>query len=509
MFFHCNSLDKKEEIKNLYINQASKEEIKKDSHICKKEIQDNGGELLDYKDWKKNVIKPIFHKLSQNWIGHFQINNNFIHIVDSNQANAVTCGLSGEFIFYKGLLELINSKCKNKLSCQKDYIAPLISHELAHYYYMHPIILQRLKEKQLSESQYKNKRIMIEYLADEYSFVILKDSKFFNDASDDTILDKIITSLKLMNQDDSFVKELIHSIKKTIRILLSYTKTHPSIKQRIQNLQSNREKVFNKTKELLKNFQIVKNSVRTAQNQKKLEECIRFFENRIESLDILWIKAVAYHKLWSFSASLSYLKFKPIIDVPFLGEGSLLTDKPTINKGKKLYYQKAKQYYQRLDKLKITKVDLKLKSNYALLLTYSDIYFGYKDVKRDKRKAIVYSKQAIVKSDKNLELYNNYAIVLYVNGRKEKALKIFENLYKKKNKFSSTSYRDQTYIADQSRVPILNYCLALYYTNMKNLTPVRQKILKIVSQEDFICDKRSNVSNEWEKFLCSKIRENL
>jgi hypothetical protein len=359
--------------------------------------------VVDYNDWNP-ILYKVFKKLAPGSKISF-------YIVKQDSFNMAFFP-ENEFLIHTGTLDILDREllrldsefsflrtCSDKNYCRELMIAPIIAHELSHFFQEDH---KKLKEKfvkygNLSEKDFSEKILFFkrerEFAADIFAASLLSRYKY----KPELILFPI-KILKQINQEKN---------KNPKNRIDYYLKSHPSPNERLASL--DKRDSYKNLKELENAFHLITNGNSLDTLKYALSIIERKLENFPENLELKRARVTAMHRYWMYTATLPDLKFVAEIDQPLFSDSeefNTLKGTKKIPGDENLYKQTLSKYVELYEKLKF--IDFGFVSNYAVLLIYSDR-------EEDKKKAMELALEAF-KKIKSVKTLNNLAMVSILNG---------------------------------------------------------------------------------------------
>ncbi len=376
-------------------------------------IQQSGGPVSPA-EWK-DPLDSAFIKLSAK-SGHAPFNIQYC-ILKNDAFNAMALP-GGQFFIFSGTLRELNEWAWK--ACEADgeegrprgidyyrerAVAPLIAHEMAHYYNRHQFQSIRKMWAQEGKNMDSVAINMLEYsrehefVADMTGCLLLKQAGY-----DTASMVNLLTFLNDLTQKN---------LEKGVSIA-NYLSSHPSGHARLANLEGG-DKAFHAwaagMEQAFENIQFGRN----------LNESIATIEKSLQKYpdNIYFLKAIAVgrHKLWLSTVGLKDQKLKAVIGLPGFRDNMVISARTTRGSGtpgNKIYYTNAIAAYE---KVISQAFDPEFQSNYATLLCYS-----IEDV--DAKKALKLAAEA-AKSMQTFGTLSNFALVCYMNNINEDARKLY------------------------------------------------------------------------------------
>ncbi len=378
----------------------------------KKYIEENPAISIS-KEWKEcldSVFKKLIHSSGNKY---FQPEYS---VIDKQSLNAFAFP-GGQFIFHKGLFTQLDAEIKTQENpkdattwkkMRENYLAPIIGHELAHYYNNHSFKAFKNLFSSSQKGSSKNLELLrfdqeLELDADFTGLLLIQKSGY-----NPSYFVKI---LKLLNA--SYQKDLKSGEK-----INPYFETHPSPNERLSKIDSNQKELFQLLSSLEKAYADI-------QMNQKLEQAFRVIEKALneypDSLEFLKAQAVAKHKIWLTTVPIADQKMKSIVELPSFRDELLANPETKKAITKKIpgdinKFQEAIKAYRKIE----DPSDPWLLSNFATLIAYSE-------KKSDEESAIQMAKKAF-QLQKNIQTINNLAVVLYLCNKPEQAIGILSTM---------------------------------------------------------------------------------
>lgn len=364
------------------------------------------------REWEP-ILKKVFRKLIQASLQpSFQPTYS---IVNQSSLNAMAFP-GGQFVFHKGLFQSLDERIKSKENPQtskewalyrENYLAPVIAHELSHYYNDHSF----KAFKNIFDAERTGKRNLemlrfdqeIELEADLGGLILLQKSGYNPEY--------FVKVLQIMN--DNYQES-----KKNGKKINPYFQTHPSPNARLAKVSSNQKEFFL----LMASLERAYADIQMGQN---LEHARTILERALSeypgSKDLLKADAVALHKIWLETVPLAEQKLKSILELPSFRDAMVasIDKKKAVTKkipGDPRKFRKAVNAYKKIELMS----DFWLVSNFATLLAYSDD-------SKDEQNALELGKLAF-DMQKNIQTINNLGVVFFLCGKKEEAKQIFSTM---------------------------------------------------------------------------------
>ncbi len=298
--------------------------------------------------------------------------------------------------------------CTDKNSCREMLIAPIIAHELSHYFQEDS---KRLKEKY---ADYKN------LPEDDFSERILafkREREFAADTFAASLLAKHKYKPELILLPIKILKQINQERNKNPKERIDYyLKSHPSPNERLAHLDT--KESYKNLQELEKAFHLIANGTDRDTLKYALSIIERQLLNFPENLELERARVTALHRYWMYTATPSDLKYIAVIDQPLFSDAEEFNTSKGAKKipGDENVYRKTLSLYQELfDKLKL--LDFGFVSNYAILLAYSD--------DEDNRKKSLALALDAFKNTKTFKTFNNLGVVYALNNQIVDGIKTF------------------------------------------------------------------------------------
>ena len=370
------------------------------------------GIVSDYKGWN-TILVETFRKLAPE-------SKVSIFILKKNSFNMVFIP-ENYFLIHTDTLDILDKElpnlktditslknCSDKNSCRELMIAPIIAHELAHYFQEDHVKLKlKMAEYGSMPEKEKSDKILVfkrerEFAADTFAASLLASHHYDSELS---ILP--IKILKQINQDRN---------KNPNERIDYYLKSHPSPNERLSNLIGN--ETYRNLEELEKAFHLIA----TATNKNTLKYAISLIENQLknfpDNIELKRARVTAMHRYWMYTATPAELKFVAVIDQPLFSDSEEFNRKKGTNKipgDEKIYKETLSLYIELYEKL--NGIDFGFISNYSVLLAYSD----REDNKKKSLELAMYAFQ----NSKTFKTLNNLGIVYGLNNQLVIGIKSF------------------------------------------------------------------------------------
>ena len=377
-------------------------------------IKNSGGDIKDHNGWRE-IISSTFRTLSEK-SGHeaFPI---VYSILKNNDFNAFAFP-SGQFVIHTGTLDTLDKEIgtlpeKEKSITRTNYMAAILSHELAHYYNSHTF--NAVKKALDSNGVVSPKTIQFqqddEIDADTTAYLLMKKAGY-----DTNYLMKI---LKILN---NIRQESLEASRNTLNKSNVYFSTHPSPHERMAHMEGEEKELHKFAASMEKIYSDVQLGKNLEGAVNALKKALIKYEDNPELLKIL---AIAYHKLWEKSVTYKDLQVKSILDVPafrdkmiFVGGESKKSAVKKIPGDKNMYY-KALEAYKKVYNISPENYFL---SNYSVLLSYGES-------EKDEREAIEIAEN-LFKKNVGIQFANNLGVVYLIARKPKESLDHFRALGK-------------------------------------------------------------------------------
>ncbi len=374
-------------------------------------VKENG--VVSDPQWEEAISASFLRLISGSGERGFNVNYAIINDPTFNAA----CFGGGEFVINKGALTALDKTIEKQLASKsgeniqelrENIIAPIIAHELGHYFNRHQfkaykkgmeMLVSSPKESDIKNLQYS---VTNEYEADYTGYVLLQKAGYNPDS--------MLVILEYMN---ALFQE---GLKKATTIDANqYFSTHPSPHKRLAKMESSKQEYHQFASELEQAFDDVQIGINLDNAISFLDKADRKFPG---NLYIKKERAVALHKLWLTTVSIEEQQLRGIIDSPaFRDEMVFKTEKRQGRgleiPGNKEFYNKALTAYMNIYK---QTADPAFFSNLALLLMFSP-------EREQKILAVELAKKAAVETNR-IDLASNLAVVLYMIGERKVSLEI-------------------------------------------------------------------------------------
>ena len=348
-------------------------------------------EIKDYKNWRK-TIQTVFQKLKAN-SGNANFELHFAILKDVSFNAFAFPG--GQFIIHSGLLDELDRMIVKDTGSKPEsteffkyreaYFAPVIGHELGHYYNRHSFksYLSKIENKKSDDENEENRNLELD--ADISGILLLQKSGY-----DIKYFTHILKYLNELRQ-----KELSAGGKS-----IPYFQTHPSPHERLSQINTEHKDLHAWAAKMEYVFADIQISRKLDNAVKELDDALNTYP---DNLDFQKAKAVALHKIWLESALLEDLKLKSIVDLPSFRDNMVFDKKAQKSLTKKIpgdraKFNKALTAYRNLMK---ENKEPWFVSNFAVILVYSP-------EKQDEANAIKLAKSAF-KADASIQTLNNLA----------------------------------------------------------------------------------------------------
>jgi Zn-dependent protease with chaperone function len=444
--------------------------------------------MVDPDEWKE-PLEAAFLRLSR-FSGEkgFHIQYAVLNTGDFNAA-AFPGGqfviFLGTLTFFDQVITLYSGKEINKIPAaelkvlRENLIAPIVAHELGHYYNRHAFKSMKrswaLMEEEPDKLDFKMLKYSQEneYEADRTGYLLLKKAGYNPDS--------MIATLEILNAMHQDQLQGIPSSAFNI-----YLETHPSPHNRLAQFKAKGQDWHAWAAQLEQAISDIALGMNLPQAIKALDQGLAEFPGNIY---LLKARAVAYHKRWLSTVSLKDQKLRGIIDLPAFRDdlvfSSVKKTKPKEIPGDKTLYYKARDAYKKVYK---DAVDPSFYSNFALLLAYS------KD-QEDEKESLALASQACVQQP-NYANFSNLGVVYFLIGKEQEALQLFGELAidyhsEYSNFLGAAEFDEQVYVSLQNMkqhleltqilnpeyvysdfTPVLNYALVLYMTGDKETAAI-------------------------------------
>lgn len=380
----------------------------------KKEVKAHkGGEVKEHKDWKK-TIDSVFKKLETN-SGNPNTNLQYSILKDSSFNAFAYPG--GQFIIHTGLLDEMDKMIAKDTGAKSDsdeflkfreaYLAPVIAHELGHYYNRHSYksYLAKIEKKKKVEENEESRDLELD--ADMSGILLLQKAGY-----DINYFTKTLEYLNELRQ-----KELKEGNK-----AIPYFQSHPSPNERLSKISAEHKDLYAWAAKMEYLFADIQTSRNLDKAIKELEEVLTTYP---DNLDFQKAKAVALHKIWLESALVDDLKLKSIVDLPSFRDSMVFDIKAKKAVAKKIPGDRGKFNKTLTAYREIIKENSEpwLVSNFAVLLVYSP-------EAKDEAEAIKLAKAAF-KVEKSVQTLNNLAFcysIAKIEGDEKLAKEIFREM---------------------------------------------------------------------------------
>jgi predicted Zn-dependent protease len=368
-----------------------------------------GGSITDYNGWKK-PIEACFQKImSSSGYGLFPLK---YAVIQHNDFNAAAYP-GGQFIIHTAALDTLDQKTKKDTLKREEALAPIIAHELSHYYNKHSIqsvnriIVQKDQPAKIAEEDKTLHTIRFEQDqeldADYTGFLLLKKAGYKPNIMIDML--KLLKEITPKTKDGNFTNV--------------FFATHPSANKRLSAFQSSEKELYAFAAKMEDTFSDLDFGRNLDTTLKNLEEGLKLYK---DNTLLLKAKAICMHKQWLETTKPEELKLRSIISVPVFQEEQVFSSKPT-RAGKKKIPGNLKKYN---DAIRAYQKVMDVSSDQMLLSSYSTM-LAYSPKKKDEQLAEELSITSIRLSE-TIQTYNNLAVVHYMIGKHKIALEIVKVL---------------------------------------------------------------------------------
>ncbi|RPJ05753.1 MAG: hypothetical protein EHM28_11465 [Spirochaetaceae bacterium] len=295
---------------------------------------------------------------------------------------------------------------------RENMIAPILAHELGHYYNRHTLeffktrwniapikdITSELKLLTFSREQ--------EYEADYTAILLLKQAQY-----DPGLLK---TSIEFLDEISS--GETSSAPAAAINV---YFDSHPTPKSRLLRLDEKSSAYIREAAILEQAFSDIQIGINLLHACQAMENAIALHPDNIH---LLAEKAIALHKLWLSTTSLSEQKLRGILEAPLFHENMIYSDRVPregmkMLPGDPVLWERARSCYESA----LPRIQNKsMLSNFALLLSYSP-------KKEYETKAQDLARMSIA-GNMSVAMLNNIAVVFYMTGEKDEAKSLFHDI---------------------------------------------------------------------------------
>ena len=370
-------------------------------------------EVKDHKDWKK-TIDTTFQKLKSN-SGNPSFEFEYA-IIKESSFNAFAFP-GGQFIIHTELLDemdrLIQKDTSSKPNSEEFkkyrelYLAPVIAHELGHYYNRHSFksFLAIVEMKYTKEENEENRDLELD--ADMSGVLLMQKAGY-----DINYFTRMLKTLNELRQ-----KELNAGNK-----VIPYFQSHPSPNERLSKIDSEHKDLYTWAAKMEYLFADIQTSRKLDQALKELDDVLLTYP---DNLDFQRARVVTLHKIWLESALVEDLKLKGIVDLPSFRDNMIFDKKATKKAtktipGDRTKYNKALTAYRSLIK---ENQEPWFISNFAVLLVYSPD-------KQDEANAIKLARSTF-KTSPSVQTLNNLAVchsIAVIEGNAKLSREIFREM---------------------------------------------------------------------------------
>lgn len=483
-------------------------QLVEDSEVSfQKYIKDNKGTTKDYKGWNA-ILDKAFQRLIKS-SGNEPFSYKYSIIPNDNFNAAAFPG--GQFILHTNTLDVLDAKVKdvlldknNKLSkdiLRENFIAPILAHELAHYFNKHAYkaikrVIGQQNEKQDVFLEVKN----IRYDQEDELDADVSGSIYLQKADYDTAY--MIDMLMLLKKIHSNYQETTTDPNG----LNPYFSSHPSPNERLSKFPGDKQTLYKQLSELEIAFANIQLGGNLKNSLKQVDTALKNYPNNTE---LLKAKAICIHKMWLDTVTLEDRQLRSILDMPSFKDSMLVSKDASKSVEDKLpgdpeLFESAKEAYQKI----IGKTEEpSFISNYSTLIVYS---------KKERDRAIILAELANVVN--RIQTANNLAVVYFLADRKSESLNILRTLLsnvetelklesnahtsensdhfsvqKMKRTLNIRRSFDSGYLPETTTV-LLNYILVSYNQDKKELLPVGENYLSNFDSESM-----------WARYLKEKL----
>lgn len=355
----------------------------------KKQAKDLGGDIKEYKNWRR-TIDTTFQKLKNN-SGNPNFESQY-SIIKDDSFNAFAFP-GGQFIILTGLLDEMDNqilkdtgskpKTPNFERYREIYLAPMLAHELGHFYNRHSFqsYLAKIEKKNSKDENEESREFELD--ADMSGILLLQKAGY-----DVNYFTKMLKFLNELRQ-----KDLNAGLKSN-----PYFQTHPSPNERLSKINSEHKDLYAWAAKIEYAFADIQTSRNLEKALKELDEALNTYP---DNLDFQKARTVALHKIWIESALVEDLKLKGIVDLPSFRDNMVFDKKAQKSVTKKIpgdraKFNKALTAYRALIQ---ENQDPWFVSNFSILLVYSP-------EKQDEANAIKLARSAF-KVDPSIQTLNN------------------------------------------------------------------------------------------------------
>jgi Zn-dependent protease with chaperone function len=327
----------------------------------------------------------------------------------------------GQFVIFHGTLTILDQMIEysvgqplNKITAdnlqvmRENIIAPILAHELGHYYNRHSFktmkeswsLIEKDKDNfDLGMLKYSQKN---EFEADSTGYLLLQKAGYNPDS--------MVAILELLN---AMQQGQIKGVSATSFNV--YLSTHPSPHNRLAQFAGKNQEWHKWAANMEQAVSDIALGMNLAKAIKKVDEGLKLAPDNIY---LLKVRAVACHKQWLATVSLADQKLRGVIDLPAFRDEMVYSQikmrGPKKIPGDKKLYNKARDAYKAVYQ---KSVDPGFYSNFALLLAYSP-------AAKDETESLNLAKQACVLQP-NYANFSNLGVVYFLLDKKTEALQLF------------------------------------------------------------------------------------
>ena len=498
---------------------------------------------VDREDWKvplKHAFEQILKASGHNSMPFDRKGMIRYTIIDAAAFNAAALP-NGHIVINSGTLDQMDAMSKEKMKSdgkvginkglnyyREHIVAPLIAHELAHYFNRHLFIsYKKYLSKEEIDANFNLENIAYsheqELDADMTAALWLGRIKDYGAAS----LVDLINHLNGIEQKERNTSDVKAENKKGSIMAYKrnhYLSTHPTPHRRLAAIDKN-EKVMH---EFHARLEIAFDDIQFGRN---LDDSINVLKSAIEKYPsspyLLKAKAIALHKKWLTTATLDELCLKPIITMPLYRDNMTFEKSGSHNGQKGLnrgvgdrnIYDEAYEAYNATFKIKsgdqevvvrlldhAADVDMEFLSYYATFLCFSEnaTEVGQESVRIAEKAKKGYD---------SVTTSSNYALVKYLSTQDtilaatDEAIQLFSDIITKisaripeedKEYIKNCQLLDEGYVYDNA-TPVLNYALLLSYAASDESKDANLSKKAAGAARDYI--KKYDSISKWARYL--------
>lgn len=349
-------------------------------------------------EWQ-TCVDSVFRKLIQN--SSNPLFKPIYSVINKPTLNAFAFP-GGQFILHKGLFDNLDAEIKSQegtknssglRQMRENYLAPILAHELAHYFNQHTFKAFKKIVNNSSKSSKRNLDMIrfdqeLELDADFSGLLMMQKSGYPTEYM-----------IKVLEMNNAEYQSYLNKGEK----INPYYQTHPSPNERLSRINSGKQELYTLLSKLEKAYADIQMNQNLQNARDILQEALTLYPDNIEFLKS---DAIALHKIWLEAVPLSLQKVKSLIELPSFRDAMISDPSRTKAISKKIpelaKYRKAIAAYRKLGEIS----DPWLLSNFSTLLAYSPD-------SEDEKNAILMAKKSF-KLQRNIQTINNLAVVYFL-----------------------------------------------------------------------------------------------